>query len=243
MIATPAPWSHDDPHSAPGDETTPGCRRDRLRVATARRAVALLAAVGLSISLSAAQAKDPVRTLTYQLAWFHSTEFAGFYVADRHGHYAKAGLDVRFVEAGPETDVIDAVVGGDAQLGSIGAGALIVARSKGLPVRAIVAIQRRSPLVFITLKESGITRPQQFAGESIFVVEQSRPALRAVASKVGLSPDDYDLVDVRHEQQDHDHQLDFGPLLSGEIDVWVGLVFDEALAIQSAAKKAGLSGV
>jgi NitT/TauT family transport system substrate-binding protein len=166
--------------------------------------------------------------LVLQLGWYFTSDFAGFYVADDRGYYADENLQLRFLAGGPDIDPVDSVMNGNAQFGTAKADSLIVARFEGKSVRAIAVIQRRSPLVFMTLKNSGITRPEQFAGKTIFVSRGSRPALLAATRKVGLRPGQFKMVG------EHSHETDYTEFFNGEIDVWVGFLFDEAVEIEAA---------
>ena len=170
----------------------------------------------------------PATPLVLQLGWYFTGDFAGFYAADDRGYYADERLRLRFVEGGPDIDPVESVMNGDAQFGTTKADSLIVARSEGKRVRAIAVVQRRSPLVFMTLKNSEITRPEQFAGKTIFVSRGSRPALLAATRKVGLGPGQFKMVG------EHSHETDYTEFFNGEVDVWVGFLFDEAVEIEAA---------
>jgi len=103
--------------------------------------------------------------ITVQLSWLHQAQFAGFYAADQQGYFADEGLDVSFIEGGPEVDFISPVAKGAAQFGVAQPADAILARAKGLPVRSIDVIYRRSPIIFFSLADSGIIRPQDFVGK------------------------------------------------------------------------------
>lgn len=130
--------------------------------------------------------------ITVQLRWTHQSQFAGFYAADQNGDYAAEGLDVTFLEGGPDVDIHAPVSQGLAQFGVAGAETLILKRAAGIPFRAVATIYRRNPLVFMTLADSGITRPQDFAGKTILVASFNQAILHAMTSHVGVTPDRYD---------------------------------------------------
>ena len=154
--------------------------------------------------------------INFQLSWIHTGSFAGYYAADQHSHYAKEGLAVEFVEGGSSIDPIETVLSGKAQLGATGANHLIKARAEGKPVRVVAVMLRISPVVFITLRKSGITHPRQFAGKTISVSRASLPELRAVMNRFDISTDQYKIV----------HPKNFHEFNPEEIDVWVGFAFD-----------------
>jgi ABC-type nitrate/sulfonate/bicarbonate transport system substrate-binding protein len=120
-----------------------------------------LAAVSCEVSpvlISAAACATPQVTerpdeVAVQLAWVHQYQFAGFCTTDRQGFYAAEGLQVTLLSR-PEV-----TADGLADFGvNFGAGPLMD-HSRGLPVTAIPAVYRLYPLVFMTMPDSGITRP------------------------------------------------------------------------------------
>jgi NitT/TauT family transport system substrate-binding protein len=162
--------------------------------------------------------------VTVQLKYFHQAQFAGFYTADQKGYYTDEGLDVEFIEGGPTVDLQKAVLDGAAQFGVTGPELLIAARADGKPLRAIAVIYRRSPVVFITLANSGITRPQDFVGKTIQFNASTRLILNAMLAKAGISPGVYKEVNVG---------FDLGPFYSGEVQVWNAFITNEVLTAQA----------
>jgi NitT/TauT family transport system substrate-binding protein len=134
--------------------------------------------------------------VTVQLAWTHQAQFAGFYAADQNGDYAAEGLSVTFLEGGPNVDLLTPVLSGSARFGDTNADALILARAGGKPLRAIATIYRRSPGVYMALADSGIKRPQDFAGKTIEIGRRGRPLLNAMMAHVGIRPDQYTVIDI-----------------------------------------------
>ena len=161
--------------------------------------------------------------VTVQLRWTHNAQFAGFYAADVQGYYAFEGLSVDFIEGGPDVDLFKAPLDGSAQFGIHGADAVLAERARGQPVQAISAIYRRSPTVFISLANSGITRPQDFAGKTIQVGRGSgKLVLHAITAQVGIRPDQYTEVPLT---------ADLAPLYDGQVQVVSGFLMDQPLRI------------
>ena len=106
--------------------------------------------------------------VSIQLKWFHQFQFAGYYAAKEKGFYAEEGLDVELRERNPATSHIDDVLEGRAQYGVADAG-LILPRMQGQPVVLLAQIFQHSPLIFITLKESGIRTPYDLVGKRVTV--------------------------------------------------------------------------
>lgn len=163
--------------------------------------------------------------VTVQLAWKHQAQFAGFYIADQKGYYAAEGIRVTLLEGGIGVDKMAPVLDGTAQFATAGGDELIVARAAGKPFKALATIYRVSPIVFISLAEHGITRPEQFAGHTIRVVPNLIPSLHAMTSKVGVSPDQYTEINL---------PSDVDVFASGEATIWGAYLDGIALTISEA---------
>ncbi len=176
-----------------------------------------LCAALLLLSLAGCQTATPPppTPITVQLSFLHQAEFAGFYAADQQGFYAAEGLQVSFQEGGPEVDFQAPVLDGSAEFGVSQPADLILARAAGEPLRSIAAIYRRSPIAFIALAETGITRPQDFAGKKIRSTKTLDLTLQAMTARVDLLPDQYETVYL---------PSDISLFASGDVPVWGAFV-------------------
>ena len=167
----------------------------------------------------------PLTPVTVQLSFLHQAEFAGFYAAEQLDYYEEEGLQVTFIEGGPEVNFITPVADGTAQFGVAQPADLILARAAGDPVRSIAVIYRHSPIIFFALRDSGITRPQDFIGKKIRSTTTIDQTLRAMMSRLDIEPDQYEIV-----------YLPSNPALfaSGEVPVWGGLMNLFLLEVQHA---------
>lgn len=190
--------------------------------------ILLLLVLTVTACAPAAAPTPPLTPITVQLSWTHQAQFAGMYAADQNGYYAAEGLAVTFVEGGPNVDKLSPVLAGTAQFGIAGADELILARAQDLPVRAIAVNYRRSPVVFISLADLGITRPQDFAGKTIRVTANIIPTLHVMTARVGITPDQYTEVTL---------PSDLATFASGEVQVWGGFLDGFAVTTQQAGYK------
>jgi PAS domain S-box-containing protein len=109
---------------------------------------------------------EPLEKVSIKLKWFHQFQFAGYYAAKEKGFYAEEGLDVNLIERNPKTDPVDDVVAGEAEYGITDAGLLLL-RLQGKPVVMMAQIFQYSPLVFVSLRESGIRTPTDLLGKRV----------------------------------------------------------------------------
>lgn len=187
--------------------------------------ILLILALTITACAPAATPTPPPTPITIQLAWTHQAQFAGLYAADQLGYYAAEGLAVTFIEGGLNVDRLSPVLEGTAQFGIAGADELILARVQGQPVRAVAVNYRRSPVVFISLADSGITRPQDFVGKKIRVTASLIPTLHAMTARVGIAPEQYTEVIL---------PSDLATFASGEVPVWGAYLDGLAVAAQQA---------
>jgi two-component system sensor histidine kinase EvgS len=113
-------------------------------------------------------AADKAETVTIQLKWLHQFQFAGYYAAIEKGFYAEEGLDVTLQQRSMETGHIDDVLEGRAEYGAANAG-LLLSRLEGKPVVVLVQIFQYSPMVLLTLKESGLRTPFDLVGKKVML--------------------------------------------------------------------------
>src|SRR5437870_13811432 len=104
-------------------------------------------------------------TLRFRLKWFIYSSFAHHLVAEEKGLYRDRGLQVSIRPGGVGVDPIRAVALGEDDVGLASYAQILLAREQGLPVVAVAEEYVASGVVFMSLRESGITKPQQFVGK------------------------------------------------------------------------------
>ncbi len=189
-----------------------------------------IVAVGISLwGCDRAKKDRPLTSVTLKLVWKHQSQFAGFYAADKLGFYREEGLEVKFIpRSSPTENIFQSVMEGTADFGICYGVGIITARSEGLKVKAIASVYRRWPVVFLTRKDSGISRPHDFPGRTIRTPTPGGAiCLRAMMKRLNLDPTSVRAVDVG---------FDFSRFLSGEVDIWPGYITNEVLV----ARKKGI---
>lgn len=184
-----------------------------MRLNTQKVCVTLLAValcLGTLFCLPSLGNAEPLEKVSIQLKWFHQFQFAGYYAAKEKGFYAEEGLDVEFIERNPKTDPVDDVVNGRAEYGISDAG-LLISRLRGKPVVMMAQIFQYSPLVFVTLRESGLRAPTDLIGKRVMTDDlgNSDASLKAMIlkslghlNKVQWQPHTYQLEDLVEKRTD-----------------------------------------
>lgn len=88
-------------------------------------------------------------TISLQLKWFSSFEFAGYYMAKEKGFYDKFGLDVQIKQKQSKNSEQKQNLLSGSQYG-VDDASLFLHRAKGEPIKILASIFQYSPLIFIS---------------------------------------------------------------------------------------------
>jgi NitT/TauT family transport system substrate-binding protein len=125
----------------------------------------LLAGASLLTAVSA-EAADKI---TLQLKWVTQAQFAGYYVAKDKGFYEAEGLDVDIKPGGPDIAPAQVLAGGGADVIVDWMPSALATREKGVPLVNIAQPFKSSGMMLTCLKETGITKPEDFKGKTLGV--------------------------------------------------------------------------
>ncbi|MCJ7997789.1 ABC transporter substrate-binding protein [Rhizobium cremeum] len=126
----------------------------------------LLLAGAVSLTAMQAAAADKV---TLQLKWVTQAQFAGYYVAKDKGFYEEEGLDVDIKPGGPDIAPAQVIAGGGADVVIDWMPSALAVREKGTPLVNIAQPFKKSGMMLTCLKETGITKPDDFKGKTLGV--------------------------------------------------------------------------
>jgi len=126
----------------------------------------LLAAGALSLAAVQVHAQDKV---TLQLKWVTQAQFAGYYVAKDKGFYKEENLDVEIKPGGPDIAPAQVIAGGGADVIIDWMPSALASREKGVPLVNIAQPFKKSGMMLTCLKETGITKPEDFKGRTLGV--------------------------------------------------------------------------
>src|SRR5258705_12769694 len=106
-----------------------------------------------ALAAAPALAADP---LTLQLKWVTQAQFGGYYVALAKGFYKDEGLEVTIKPGGPDIAPEQVIAGGGADVIVDWMGAALAAREKGVKLVNIAQPFKKSGLMMICPKSTGI---------------------------------------------------------------------------------------
>ena len=132
------------------------------------------------------------------LNWTPTADHSPFYYAKAQGWYEKAGIDLT-IETGKGSGVSSLKVGsGGSPFGIADLATMLVARSKGADVVAVMSIYANTGQTFYWLKSYGVNGPKDFPGHKIGNPpgDASRVMWPAFAKAAGIAPDSVNFVNV-----------------------------------------------
>lgn len=183
-----------------------------------------------TLAATAAPTAKPVEKASLRLSWIKNTEFAGFFAALEKGYYKDEALDLTVNPSAQTLPEIQAVATKADTIALTGGQSLMLARSQGIPVKAIGALFQKGPGCFVWLEKSGIKDIQDFKGKKIGVQQTARPSTEAMLAINKMSADDVTFVPIG---------FDLAPLLTGQVDVLTGLVTNQVIALEQQGEKVG----
>lgn len=123
---------------------------------------------------------------TIALNWFPEAEHGGFYAAQAAGLYKAAGVEVKLLPGGPGVPVLQQVATGRVDFGVSNADEVLIARSQGVPVVAVLAPIQTSPRVIMVHEESGIKSLDGLANLTL-AIEPQAPFANFLKKKLPLT--------------------------------------------------------
>jgi NitT/TauT family transport system substrate-binding protein len=128
----------------------------------------LIAMLGLGAALAGAPAMA-ADEVTLQLKWVAQAQFAGYFVAKEKGFYEEENLDVTIKPGGPDIAPEQVIAGGGADVIVDWMAAALSAREKGVKLVNIAQPFKKSGLMMICPKETGIASEADFKGKTLGV--------------------------------------------------------------------------
>lgn len=175
----------------------------------------------LSLEARAARAAEKYDLI---LDWFPNADHIPLYVAVQGGFFKKEGLEIRLIAPADPNDPLKLVAAGRMPFAINYQPNVTIARSRGLPVRAIGVLVEHPLSSLAFLKSSGIKTPADLKGKIIgySVQDLELALLKALAASAGLTPKDYRVINVNFNLT--------ASLLSKKVDAVMGAFWNYELA-------------
>jgi NitT/TauT family transport system substrate-binding protein len=179
-------------------------RRQLLRQGT-RGAVALA-----TLSSRALAATTPIRMSCWSQPLSEQTNL---FAAQEFGWFAESGLEFKFVPGKGGGAAVKHLLAGNADIAFANIDPLLYAVEQGAKLKAVYNIYPQNVFNVVSLKEKGVTRPDDLKGKKIGVYSMesgTRQNLRIILRAVGLDEADVEVVPTG--------VLNFAPLMQGQVD-------------------------
>jgi NitT/TauT family transport system substrate-binding protein len=105
--------------------------------------------------------------IAVRLDWTPWGSHSAIHLAAQKGLFAKHGLDVTVEDGNGSVATVQIVGNGEYDVGHASLAPMAIARSKGLPVKAIAGFIRRNDIGLLVPKESGIKSPADLKGKKL----------------------------------------------------------------------------
>lgn len=141
------------------------------------------------------------------------TEQTNLLVDEEKGFFKEQDLDIEVIPGSGGGDAIKNILTGQADIAFTDPGSLYFALDQGAKLKVIYNIYPQNVFNVVSLKESGITKPEDLKGKTIGVYSLSsgtRQNLLILLHKAGLSEEDVKIVETG--------LLNFAPLMQGQVD-------------------------
>ncbi len=108
-----------------------------------------------------------LRNLSFLPHWLPQAQFAGYYMAQAKGFYAKQGIGLTILRGGPERPAVEGLARGKADFATTFLSAAVQQRDRGVLLVNIGQVVQRSGFILVTKKTSGIVSPADLNGRKV----------------------------------------------------------------------------
>lgn len=162
-----------------------------------RLASGALTALVVSVAPSLASAQTD--KISLRLDWNPWGAHSPFHLAQQKGWFKANGLDVEIEDGNGSVNTVQIVGGGGKfDVGHASLASMMVARDKGLGVRAIAVFVRRNDIGLLVPKGSNLRTPKDLAGKKLIYTAGSleAPFLDSFLAAGGLKREQVELINV-----------------------------------------------
>jgi len=180
----------------------------------------LFVLAGCGGTSGSAGSSDGLDRITLTLDWYPNADPAGIYAAQAEGFFEEAGLEVELQQPSDPAAVLQLVAAGQSEFGVSYENEVTNAAARDVPVQSVMAIMQEPLNSIMSLRESGISSPEDLAGKRVGYAGQSfgTAVLDTVLREAGEDPSSVEKINVG---------LDLRPALaSGSVDAVVDVYWN-----------------
>ncbi len=195
-----------------------------------RRSIAFaIVASALFAAPAFGQGKEKVVLL---LNWYTYSEHAPLYLGKERGYFDQEGIDLDIQEGRGSGVTVQAVAAGTATFGYADISTMIKAASKGAPVTAVGVALQTSPMSVMGFADKNVRKPEDIKGKIVAVTpgDSMSQIWPLFLKKTGLKDTDF-------RQVAGDAQTKLNAVMTGQADLLLGYVMDQAIKLQDATHK------
>lgn len=163
------------------------------------RAGAVAAALVMGLAMATPSLAQDLEKLKVRLDWTPWGVQAPFHLAQQKGWFKQAGLDVSLEDGNGSVTTVQIVGSGDQfDVGHAALASMMIAREKGLPVKAVAVFAHQSDIGLLAPKDSGIKGPKDLKGKKVAYTAGSleAPFIDAFLGAGGVKRDEVELINV-----------------------------------------------
>ena len=167
-----------------------------MRKFSAKSWVRTLTGVAACLFAATAVQAEPFKV---RLDWTPWGNHAAFHLADQKGWYEEAGLDIQFEDGNGSVTTVQIIGSSDNfDAGHAALAPMMIARDKGLPVKAVAPFVRRNDIGVLVPKDSGMKGPADLKGKKLVYTAGSleAPFVDGFLAAGDLTRDDVELLNV-----------------------------------------------
>jgi NitT/TauT family transport system substrate-binding protein len=140
------------------------CPRQKRRSITALISVLI---ISCAVALPVYAAETPLKNASLMPMWSPQAQFAGYYVALDKGIYARHGIDLKILRAGPGYSPAEALKKGDVDFAILWLTTALQHRAAGTELVNLAQIVQRSSVMLISKKTAGIKTINDMDGKKV----------------------------------------------------------------------------
>lgn len=164
-----------------------------------RRALLGMGALALTTLLATPSWAQNLEPIKVRLDWTPWANHAAFHLAQQKGWYRQAGFDVTLEDGNGSVTTVQIIGSNNAfDIGHAALAPLMIARDKGLPVKALAVFLRKNDIGLLVPSNSAITGPAQLKGKKVGYTAGSleAPFVDAFLAAGKITKNDLELVNL-----------------------------------------------